>query len=76
MSIQMSLLMFSVRNCYLKSFSHQSKDDKIERPLTYVSKPFYEFICFLENTFLANANSRMMIAYNQGDLFNAMITAL
>ena len=55
---------------------NQVKDTKIQNPLTYVSKVFFDFICVLENTFLANANIRMMIAYSEGDLFDAMIMGL
>lgn len=44
--------------------------------MTYVSEKFFDFICILENTFLANANVRMMIAYNEGDLFDAMMIGL
>lgn len=37
---------------------------------------FYEFICVLENTFLANANIRMMIAYSSFNIFETMVSAL
>ena len=55
---------------------YQYKETRGKKEMTYVSEKFFDFICILENTFLANANVRMMIAYNEGDLFDAMMIGL
>ena len=47
-----------------------------KRSLIFCSKKYYEFICVVESTYIQNLTLKMMLAYADGDLVNAIHQAL
>ena len=40
------------------------------RALVYCSCEYFDFVCFVESTYLANLTLKMMMAYNDGDIIS------
>ncbi len=40
------------------------------RASVYCSRKYFDFVCFVESTFLANLTLKMMIAHNDGDIIS------
>ena len=38
------------------------------RASVYCSREYFEFVCFVKSTYLANLTLKMMLAYNDGDI--------
>ena len=53
-----------------------TKKREQKNKLHFVSADFFSFICSIENTFIANANIGMMMAYTDGSLFDGIRLAL
>mmetsp|Transcript_12557 Transcript_12557/g.18937 ORF Transcript_12557/g.18937 Transcript_12557/m.18937 type:complete len:219 (+) Transcript_12557:1-657(+) len=47
-----------------------------KRSLIFCSKEYYSFICVIESTYVQNLTLKMMLAYTDGDLVNAIHKAL
>ncbi len=45
-------------------------DRRKHKPLVYCLRAYFEFICFVENAFLANLSLKMMLAYNDRDIIS------
>ncbi len=41
-----------------------------QRASVYCSREYFDFVCFVEGTYLANLTLKMMIAYNDGDIIS------
>ena len=40
------------------------------RASVYCSREYFDFVCFVESTYLANLTQKMMMAYNDGDIIS------
>jgi hypothetical protein len=40
------------------------------RASVYCSRGYFDFVCFIESTYLANLMLKMMMAYNDGDIIS------
>jgi hypothetical protein len=40
------------------------------RASVYCSREYFDFVCFVESTYLANPTLKMMMAYNDGDIIS------
>jgi hypothetical protein len=40
------------------------------RASVYCSREYFDFVCFVESTYLANLTLKMMMAYNDGDIIS------
>jgi len=59
----------TINGCAAKSMDLPTSlvERRKRRASVYCSREYFDFVCFVESTYLANLTLKMMMAYNDGD---------